>query len=76
VRPRHRRELGRWTQTVFALSTRQVSGLMMINRSTMNYPSQRDPQHALRVRLRELAGSRVRFGYRRLTVMLRREGWG
>jgi putative transposase len=60
---------------VFALSTRRVSGLMMINRSTMNHQSRRDPQHALRVRLGELAGSRVRFGYRRLTVMLRREGW-
>jgi transposase InsO family protein len=33
------------------------------------------PQDALRSRLRELAASRVRFGYRRLTVMLRREGW-
>ena len=60
---------------MFALSTRRVSGLMMINRSTMNHQSRRDPQHALRVRLGELAGSRVRFGYRRLTVMLRREGW-
>ena len=75
MRPRHRGELGRWTQTAFALSTRRVSGLMMINRSTMNYRSRRDPQHALRVRMRELAASRVRFGYRRLTVMLRREGW-
>ena len=27
------------------------------------------------MRLRELAGSRVRYGYRRLTVMLKREGW-
>jgi hypothetical protein len=35
---------------------------MMINRSTMNYRSWRDPQHALRVRMRELAASRVRFG--------------
>ncbi len=26
------------------------------------------------MRLRELAGSRVRYGYRRLTVLLRREG--
>lgn len=60
---------------VFALSTRRVSGLMMINRATMNHRSRRDPQHALRVRLRELAASRVRFGYRRLTVLLRREGW-
>ena len=48
---------------------------MMVNRSTMNYQSRRDPQHALRTRLRELAASRVRFGYRRLTVLPRREGW-
>ncbi len=27
------------------------------------------------MRLSELAASRVRFGYRRLTVMLRRKGW-
>ena len=27
------------------------------------------------MRLRELAGSRVRYGYRRLTVILKREGW-
>ncbi|MFI5143719.1 MAG: DDE-type integrase/transposase/recombinase [Thermoanaerobaculales bacterium] len=35
----------------------------------------KDPQIALRQRLRELASVRVRFGYRRLTVLLRREGW-
>jgi putative transposase len=48
---------------------------MMINRATMNHQSCRDPQIALKMRLRELAASRLRFGYRRLTVMLRREGW-
>jgi putative transposase len=48
---------------------------MMINRATMNHRSRRDPQTALKMRLRELAASRVRFGYRRLTVLLRREGW-
>ena len=47
----------------------------MLDRSTLYYESRRDPQDALRVRLRELAASRVRFGYRRLTVMLRRQGW-
>jgi putative transposase len=46
-----------------------------VNRATLRYEHHRDPQDALRVRLRELAGSRVRYGYRRLTVMLRREGW-
>jgi putative transposase len=42
---------------------------------TLRYEHYRDPQEALRVRLRELAGSRVRYGYRRLKVMLQREGW-
>ena len=44
-------------------------------RSTLRYQSHRDPQEALRMRLCEMAASRVRFGYRRLTVLLRREGW-
>jgi putative transposase len=44
-------------------------------RASLRYQSYRDPQDALRMRLREVAASRVRFGYRRLTVLLRREGW-
>jgi putative transposase len=30
---------------------------------------------ALRVRLRDLAAARVRYGYRRLHLVLQREGW-
>lgn len=44
-------------------------------RASLQYQSWRDPQEALRMRLRELAAARVRFGYRRLTVLLRRDGW-
>jgi len=44
-------------------------------RDTLRYISRKDPQEALRHRLRELAAVRVRFGYRRLTVLLKREGW-
>jgi putative transposase len=43
--------------------------------NTWRYTLTRDPQEALRQRLRELAAVRVRFGYRRLTVLLKREGW-
>jgi transposase-like protein len=57
----------------FAVSTRRVSGPLMVNRATMT-TSRRDAQTALKMRLRELSANRVRFGYRRLTVMLRREG--
>ena len=46
-----------------------------MNRSSVRYRSHKDPQEALRRRLRELAASRVRYGYRRLAVMLQREGW-
>ena len=42
---------------------------------TLRYEHHRERYEALRVRLRELAGSRVRYGYRRLTVLLQREGW-
>jgi putative transposase len=41
---------------------------------TLRYESIRDRQDALRQRLRELAAVRARFGYRRLSVLLRREG--
>ena len=41
----------------------------------MQYTSGRPLQEALRARLRELAATHVRYGYRRLTVLLRREGW-
>lgn len=44
-------------------------------RASLRYQGHRDPQEALRIRLREVAAARVRFGYRRLTVLLRRDGW-
>lgn len=43
--------------------------------STLRYCSQRPLLEVLRGRLRELAATHVRHGYRRLTVLLRREGW-
>jgi putative transposase len=45
------------------------------SRTTNRYRSRRNPRAELRVRLRDLAASRVQFGYPRLWVLLRREGW-
>ena len=42
--------------------------------STRRYPSRRPRREALRARLRELAQERVRWGYRRLHLLLGREG--
>lgn len=43
-------------------------------RSTMRYRSVREPQDALRARIRELADQRKRWGYRMIYTVLRREG--
>ena len=42
---------------------------------TLRYKSRKVFEEVLRRRLREMAGTHVRYGYRRLTVLLRREGW-
>ncbi len=49
--------------------------LVGLNRSSMNYKVRRPDDSAIRKRLRELAGERRRFGYRRLGWMLEREGY-
>ena len=65
----------RGIRQVYELNESRACGLVGITRWINRYQSRRDPQDQLRQRLRELAGSRPRYGYRRLTVMLRREGW-
>lgn len=59
----------------FKIGTRRACGLVRQNRSTNYYRSQAKDQTALRIRLQDLTASRVRYGYRRLHVLLRREGW-
>jgi putative transposase len=59
----------------FEIGSRRACGLVLMNRATFYYRSHAKDRSALKMRLRDLAMSRVRFGYLRLTVMLKREGW-
>lgn len=43
--------------------------------SLYHYRSKRGDQAALKARIREITATRVRYGYRRVHVLLRREGW-
>jgi putative transposase len=70
-----RREAVLVMQVEVELSQRRACGLMELNRATCRYRRQRGEDQPLRVRLRELAEVRRRFGYRRLQVLLQREGW-
>jgi putative transposase len=44
-------------------------------RSNQFYRSRKDRREDLRLRMKEIANTRIRFGYRRVHVMLKREGW-
>ncbi len=56
-------------------SERRACGLIGFARSSARYRGQRNPDDPLKDRLLALAKERTRFGYRRLHVLLRREGF-
>jgi putative transposase len=61
--------------TSYRSSERQALNAFGWARSTHRYTSRADRQEHLRMRLKELAGVRIGFGYRRLHIVLQREGW-
>jgi putative transposase len=56
-------------------SKRRACRLVKQHRSTHYYRSVKDRREDLRARMREIARTRVRYGYRRIHVLLKREGW-
>ena len=69
-----KRETVAHLRTLFEMSERQASILVGADRSMIRYKARRPDDTALRVRLRDLTHERHRFGYRRLHVLLRRNG--
>lgn len=59
---------------VHDVSERRACQALKIDRSMVRYRSRRADDGALRLRIRELAAERRRFGYRRLHFLLTKEG--
>ena len=59
----------------YAVSQRRACSVLCLARSTCRYESIANDWAELRIRLRDLAATQVRYGYRRLHILLRREGW-
>lgn len=74
VTPAVKREAVAHLKAFFGLSERRACRIVAADRKMVRYRTQRAPDTVLRGRLRELANERRRFGYRRLFVLLRREG--
>ena len=75
VTPAAKREAVAHLRSVFDMSERRACSTIGCVRMTARYRSRRPDDTALRLRLRALAHERRRFGYRRLLVLLRREGF-
>lgn len=75
VSPALKRDWVRWVIGAYRLSERRASRATGAALSSFRYKSVRSPDLPLRQRLRELAASRVSYGYQRLHVLLCREGW-
>jgi putative transposase len=56
-------------------SERKACALTRQHRSTQRKPMISNPHTAIRQRMHEIAGTRIRYGYRRVHIMLKREGW-
>lgn len=62
-------------RVIWKVSIRRACEVLRAGRSTYHYVSRSSSQADLRQRIREIAETRVRYGYRRIHVLLRREGW-
>jgi putative transposase len=74
VTPVARREAVAHLRTCFEVSERRACAALGADRTSVRYRKSRPDDAAVRARLRELAAIRRRFGYRRLLVLMRREG--
>jgi putative transposase len=75
LKPWRRRALVDDLMGRYGVGVTKACAVMMISRSLYRYQSCRRDSGALVMRIHEIAHTRVHYGYRRVHVMLRREGY-
>jgi putative transposase len=69
------RELVGYLQSSYGVSERRACDAFPSSKATIRYKSHRPDQASLQMQIKELAATRVRYGYRRIHVLPQREGW-
>ncbi|TQE99008.1 MAG: transposase [Spiribacter salinus] len=69
-----RREATRYLISRYGVSERRACQSVRLSRSVFQSGSRRAPDDALRRRIRELAESRLRYDYKRIYILQRRDG--
>lgn len=75
MKPSPRRSIVDYLKSTYGVAERRACRLVALSRSVYQYRSHRDPQTAVRQRMCEIAATRVRYGYRKIRVLLQREGY-
>jgi putative transposase len=75
LRPARRREIVRYVQSTRGVSERRGCAVLNTHRRMVRYRSVKADRTPLLMRIRDLARVRVRYGYFRIYILLRREGW-
>ncbi|EIM30499.1 hypothetical protein MicloDRAFT_00007490 [Microvirga lotononidis] len=70
-----RKQVVRYVQASHGYSERRARALIRQHRSTQRKPLIGDPRLELRQRMHEIVRTRVGYGYRRVHILLEREGW-
>ena len=70
-----KRELVDRVRDEWRVSIRRACSILCVDRALYVYKSQRGMQAELKHRIKEICETRVLYGYRRVHVLLRRDGW-
>jgi putative transposase len=71
-----RRKLVLQLQDAYRVSERRAVRVLKFHRSMVRYRSRRvNDDEPIRKRMEEIAAVRIRYGYRRIHILLRHEGW-
>ena len=74
VAPQEKRACSKMFVKEHGVSERQACRLVGANRTTVRYYTRRASEEELKRRIREIAMKHRRYGYRRVHILLRREG--
>ncbi|MGQ4810801.1 IS3 family transposase [Agrobacterium vitis] len=75
LRPDGKRNLVDRIKTDWKVSIRRACAVLKIDRSLYVYKSKRGDQAELKLKIKDTCQTRVRYGYRRVHVLIRRDGW-